>query len=253
MTRVEFSLNDSKYNHLRCKLNSNDLHILSVPKRLPCSSVACLDCIKKSFSSNSKQVCSHCNDIHSIDDVDNWETLNDIVEEIKINEEEITRELVDKLLEYADTLKGKYEERDARIDSICDNIKKKIEERVNEIKDQLEKLHQEMLDNLETIKNKVYLELGKYNEQVSLKCSEYEEFTEKMESMLSNYENNKEELQKSIYDCQSKIEDLNKLDETFKKLLRRITFEPSEWLPDVSYIGTFEGFDFDSDDDTNDT
>jgi hypothetical protein len=60
-----------------------------------------------------------------------------------------------------------------------------------------------------------------------------------MEEMLKNFDQNKEQLQKDIYTCQDHIEELKRLDENFHKILRKVSFEPSDWTPDASYIGTF--------------
>ena len=57
--------------------------------------------------------------------------------------------------------------------------------------------------------------------------------------MLKNFDQNKEQLQKDIYTCQDHIEELKRLDENFHKILRKVSFEPSDWTPDASYIGTF--------------
>lgn len=94
------------------------------------------------------------------------------------------------------------------------------------------------------IKENVYNELEKLSSDVESRTTEYQVFSSKMEKMLENFEENREELEKDMYDCQDYIEELKRLDELFHSTLRKVSFEPSEWLPDqsfiCSYIGNFE-------------
>ena len=103
----------------------------------------------------------------------------------------------------------------------------------------MDNLHKELKTQLQEIKAKVYEELKKLNEDVETKTKQYKEFAGKMEEMLKNFDQNKEQLQKDIYTCQDHIEELKRLDENFHKILRKVSFEPSDWTPDASYIGTF--------------
>ena len=103
----------------------------------------------------------------------------------------------------------------------------------------MDNLHKELKTQLQEIKAKVYEELKKLNEDVETKTKQYKEFAGNMEEMLKNFDQNKEQLQKDIYTCQDHIEELKRLDENFHKILRKVSFEPSDWTPDASYIGTF--------------
>lgn len=108
------------------------------------------------------------------------------------------------------------------------------------------------MNNLEQIKKKVYDECEKLSSEVTKKSKEYDDFSQSVEEMLKNYEANKELLKKKIYECQDKIEELKEMDENFHKILRKVTFEPSDWVPDASYIGTFDCEEFDLSDDETD-
>ena len=109
-------------------------------------------------------------------------------------------------------------------------------------------IHKELLDTLAKIKENVYNELEKLSNDVETKTTEYQVFSSKMEKMLENFEENREELEKDMYECQDYIEELKRLDELFHTTLRKVSFEPSEWLPDQSFICTYIGnFELDSD------
>ena len=260
---------DSKFNHLRCKLFEEDLHILKNPLELPCGQISCSGCILKMIKDDGKNCL--CGERHSELAVNNLAKKRDLSDEINEKAKEITEEIVSKLLAYADNLQGiklrfsfvishkclyicldSFEERDKVIDKVCAKVKAQIDARVEEIKQQLESLRVELMGNLEDIKKKVYDECDKLNAEVSKKSKEYDDFSQSVEEMLKNYEANKDLLKKKIYECQDKIEELKEMDENFHKILRKVTFEPSDWVPDASYIGTFECEEFNlSDDESN--
>lgn len=100
----------------------------------------------------------------------------------------------------------------------------------------MDKLHDDLKAQLKDIKDKVYQELEKLNKDVAERTKEYHEFSQKMEKMLEKFEENKEQLQKDIYTCQDHIEELKRLDENFHKILRKVSFEPSDWTPDARYV-----------------
>ncbi len=141
---------------------------------------------------------------------------------------------------------------------MCDRVREEINQRVVDIKAHLDVLHSELKEQLKEIKAKVFEELKKLNEEVEKKTESYKSFAEKMENMLKNFDENKDQLQKDIYECQDHIEELKRLDENFHKILRKVSFEPSDWTPDISYIGTFtcpellESGDDDNDDEDED-
>jgi DNA repair exonuclease SbcCD ATPase subunit len=132
---------------------------------------------------------------------------------------------------------GTFKEREKQIDDLCATIKHTIDLRVDQLKDQLEGLFKELTDQLGVIKTKVYEELDKVNKDGQAKIEESQEFSNKMEKMLENFDANKLQLESDIYKCQDYIDELKALDENFHRLLRKVSFDPSDWHPDASYIG----------------
>lgn len=137
-----------------------------------------------------------------------------------------------------------YANREEMIDKLCEKAKIDISNRVETLKAHLDTLHLELLESLASIKEKVVAEIELLHVEVEGKCSEYASFSENMQKMVENFEANREVLEKDIYKCQDYIEDLKRLDETFHKILRKVSFEPSDWTPDESFIyahiGKFE-------------
>ena len=127
------------------------------------------------------------------------------------------------------------------IEKLCEKAKEDISTRIQVLKAHLDDLHAELLESLGAIKEKVSAELDKLNDEVERKSDEYGQFSENMQKMLSNFDENRETLEKDIYKCQEYIEDLRRLDENFYKILRRVSFEPSEWTPDETFIYTHIG------------
>ena len=127
------------------------------------------------------------------------------------------------------------------IDKLCEKAKIDISDRVELLKAHLDTLHLELLESLASIKEKVVAEVEQLHAEVEGKCGEYASFSENMQKMLENFEENREVLEKDIYKCQDYIEDLKRLDESFHKILRKVSFEPSDWTPDESFIYTHIG------------
>ena len=108
---------------------------------------------------------------------------------------------------------------------------------------------------LAQIKKNVTEEIDRMSVVATDKCSEYERFSADMESMLADFEANRERLETEIYTCQNYIDDLSLVEQSFQRILRKVTFDQSDWSPDQSficeYIGRFElndSKDQDSDD-----
>jgi uncharacterized protein YoxC len=244
---------ETKFKSLRCYLDDKDVHFLCNPRILPCleteNNHACLDCIiKHTNKENSILKCNICKSEHKIDDVNQLKTNDSIIDQINLNSDEIANELIEKLNKYAKDLEGKFENKEQIIKDLCEKIKKDISDRIEAIKLHLDVLHKELLDTLAKIKENVYNELEKLSTDVETKTTEYQVFTSKMEKMLENFEENREELEKDMYECQDYIEELKRLDELFHTTLRKVSFEPSEWLPDQSFICAYIGnFELDSD------
>jgi DNA repair exonuclease SbcCD ATPase subunit len=144
-------------------------------------------------------------------------------------------------------LLGTFENREKQIDDLCAIIKRDIDLRVEQLKDQLDVLYKELSDQLGEIKTKVYDELEKINKESETKIDESQEFSNKMENMLENFDANKQQLEANIYKCQDYIDELKALDENFHRMLRKVSFDPSDWQPDASYIGVLNFADILSD------
>jgi hypothetical protein len=51
---------------ITCKLETNNLHIVKCPKRLPCGYTCCLQCIKRLAHDGNKFKCAFCKNFHRI-------------------------------------------------------------------------------------------------------------------------------------------------------------------------------------------
>jgi DNA repair exonuclease SbcCD ATPase subunit len=151
-------------------------------------------------------------------------------------------------------LLGTFEDREKQIDDLCAVIKHTIDLRVEQLKDQLDDLFKELSGQLNGIKAKVYEELDKMSKESETKINESQEFSNKMESMLENFDANKQQLESDIYKCQDYIDELKALDENFHRILRKVSFDPSDWQPDASCIGVLNFADIlsDNEDDQSD-
>jgi hypothetical protein len=124
-------------------------------------------------------------------------------------------------------------------------------------------LHKELLDALSLIKDNLTGEVDDLNKLAEQKTNEYDSLIESVELIATELESDRETAEKRMYACQDAIEDLTDLEHAYHKTLRKVAFEPSEWVPDEkfisAYIGNFEvesdGTDSDncySNDDEND-
>ena len=101
MDEIDFS--DSKFNHLRCTYNPKDNHIYKDPIKLPCNNTFCKECVKTFISDKKKCKCDSLHEDLNIDSID--------VDKIKVNEINenstlITEEIINKLLSFAESMKG---------------------------------------------------------------------------------------------------------------------------------------------------
>lgn len=127
---------------------------------------------------------------------------------------------------------------------MCQRAKKEVSDRVELIKAHLEVLYKELVDMLGQIKKNVVGEIDKMSKQALEKCQEYEEFANSMEKMLEDFESNRERLESEIYSCQNYLDELDLAEKSFQRILRKVTFDPSDWTPDETflcdYIGKFK-------------
>ncbi|CAF1140920.1 unnamed protein product [Brachionus calyciflorus] len=224
-----------KFQDLRCFLNENDTHFLNEPKVLPCLKTACIECIEKLII-NSKLKCNFCNDEHYIENVNELKSNDSIIDKFNSINQEKNDEIGDKLNELIQSLLDECTNRDQAIENLCSQAKKEVSLRIKACKDHLDVLHQQMLDQLATIKQNVMIELQKLDNTIDEKSEEYRNYITKMENMMEHFDQNREELFKEIYNCQKYIDDLTCLDDNFRKIMRKISFEPSEWVPDESFV-----------------
>ena len=133
-------------------------------------------------------------------------------------------------------MKETLEENELVIKKFCDKLKADIDRRVEAIKDHLDELQKSLMQTVESIKKQVANEVSKMNEDAANKIAENESFARNMERMLTDFEANKEQVQRSMYECQDRIDSLNCLGDKFRIILRKISFEPSDWTPDELLI-----------------
>ena len=231
------------FSDLRCNFKEDNIHFLNEPKLLPCGKTACLECIKGSFDTQTHVVkCNLCKSDHAIEDLNQLKTSPCLIDNFNLNTfDQKGDDLIKRLNTYIESLNESYKNKDELIEKLCEKAKHDVYKRIEAVKSHLDDLHKQMLNSLEKIKQNVYKEMETLNEQIENKTSEYEEFSRNMEKMLENFEQNKEQLEKNMYECQDFIEELNNFDDKFHSILRKVSFEPSEWLPDDSFVETYIG------------
>lgn len=137
--------------------------------------------------------------------------------------------------------KDKFTGKNDLLDSLCDKAKREVSERVAIINAHLETLYKELLETLGQVKENVTKEIDRMGKQAEEKWVEFESFAQEMEKMLENFDANQERLETEIYACQSYIDDLDLLEEGFRRILRKVTFDESEWMPDESFVCEYIG------------
>jgi len=231
------------FSDLRCNFKENSIHFLNEPKLLPCEKSACLECIKSGFDTNTRILkCTLCKLEHKIEDLDQLKTTSSLIDHLNLSTyDQKGDDLVKRLNTYIDGINESFKSKDELIEKLCEKAKQDVHERIEAVKSHLDDLHKQMLNSLAKIKENVYNEMETLNNQIEMKTSEYEEFSKNMEKMLENFEQNKEQLEKDVYECQDFIEELSKFDEKFHLILRKVSFEPSEWLPDENFVEAYIG------------
>ncbi len=234
---------ESKFSHLRCKLTENNIHFLNEPKLLPCQNAACLECIKTHLNTETHILkCGLCKLEHPIEDLNELKSSPNLINHFNLKTyDQIGDDLIKSLNAYIESLSETFKNKDELIERLCEKAKQDVHERIEAVKSHLDDLHQQMLESLAKIKQNVYDEMETLGRQIDMKTSEYEEFTVNMEKMLENFEQNKEQLETNMYECQEFVEELNKFNEKFHLILRKVSFEPSEWLPDESFVNVYIG------------
>lgn len=247
---------EQKFKSIRCYLIEDNIHFLSHPRVLPCSFSACTECISKSININNQTLdCIYCHSQHKIENVSDLKP-NDSIIDSNLNTENLNQ-YIDKLkgqiytiIQFKKKLKIKIKEikiqvefssRDEAVEKLCSKAKQEISDRIEAVKSHLDTLHKEMLDSLAMIKKNVSIELEKMKKQADLKTQDYDVFSQKMRTMLENFEENKYSLEKEIFRCQDYIDEMQTLDQNFHKILRKISFEASDWIPDESFVCNYIG------------
>ena len=233
---------DRNFKQLRCLLNEENVHFLNQPKFLPCDNSACLDCIQQSLNNETHLLnCSLCKTEHYIEDISQLKSSPSLLDQINFSAEQIEVDLINKIKIYISSLTESFKSKEELVEKVCEKAKQDVNSRIEAVKSHLDFLHREMLNSLARIKENVYAEMENLNQQIEMKAGEYKDFAENMEKMLENFEENKEQLEKDMYECQDFIEELNKFEDKFHAILRKVSFEPSEWLPDEKFINTYIG------------
>jgi len=94
----------------------------------------------------------------------------------------------------------------------------------------------EMLATIASIKVNTSEEVEKLSQEADHRTSDYELFAEQMQNKLEMFDQNRDTLKQDLYQCQDKIEELMRLEDRFHEILRKVSFEPSDWLPDNEFI-----------------
>jgi hypothetical protein len=102
MDEIDFS--NSKFKDLRCHYDPKDIHVFKDPVKLPCGKVFCLDCVKRFV--NEKKNCK-CDVSHNDLEIDKLEVDQEISKKVNENATAITEEIINKLLEFAESMKGR--------------------------------------------------------------------------------------------------------------------------------------------------
>ena len=231
-----------KFQQMRCYVNPDDVHFLSNPKMLPCEKNACFDCIKKNLNTQTHTFnCNLCRTAHVIEDMSQLKSNASLVDQFDLSSHDLDTELIEKLNAYVRNLKHSFQNKEELIEKMCEQTKKEIGERIDAVKAHLDVLHREMLDTLAKIKVNVCSEIERLNGQIDVRTSECQVFSENMQRMLDDFEQNKDTLEKDMYECQDFVEELKKFEQKFHAILRKVTFEPSEWQPDQSFVDAYIG------------
>ena len=131
---------------------------------------------------------------------------------------------------------GDLNNRSELIEQVYGEIKQDITKRVAAVKDQLDTLHQELNTSLDRIKTKARVELESLNQQAETTVRSSDAFREFFNKLLGEFDENKNRIELELYQCQNYVDDLTSLDEKFRRILRSVIFEPSDWLPDETFI-----------------
>lgn len=218
---------DSDFKEIKCYLDKNDPHILAEAKILSCSNKACLECVQK-FTKEDKLLCGYCDFEHNIQSIDELISYEQENYQLKLNEIEA------KINRFVYELLDELKKRDTNIDNECIQAKKEITEKINQQKDICEGLHLKMRDQLSLIQNNLEIELKKLSENMKKKSLEFEIFSAKMEESFDDL--NEEDLISKIFKCQNSIDNMKALEDNFFKILKKISFEPSQFRPNENFI-----------------
>ncbi len=134
----------------------------------------------------------------------------------------------------------------------CEKAKKDVSDRISDLKSHLDTLHKDLLNSLSLIQDSLTSEVDDLNSLAEQKTTEYDTLIQNVESIVKDLETDKDLAAKYMYECQDAIEDLTELGQNYHKTLRKVVFEPSEWVPDEKFISAYIGnFDVESDDATD--
>lgn len=112
---------------------------------------------------------------------------------------------------------------------MCSRAKQDINERIECVYGHLDLLRIDLNETLKSIKEKAYLEYNQLGSNTQSALDEYDQFL-KSEFVELEFTQHK------MLKCQQHLNDLNDLNEKFKFLYRKITFESSDWLPDEKFL-----------------
>ena len=95
--------NLSTYESLRCFLIKENNHFLRNPKFLPCSNLACAECINEIFSDTEEAMCPFCSEMHKFSQND-LKIGTSLIDQVKMNE--LVKEIEEKISESNKEVEG---------------------------------------------------------------------------------------------------------------------------------------------------
>jgi hypothetical protein len=183
----------------------------------------------------------YCNGSHQIDSIYDLPSNESIIDKINSNYDNILVNLLEKIYDKSDDNNKESiilpEVRNQMIDKMCTQARLDIQTRIDLIKEHIRNLHKKLCETLKSIKTNVTAQIEKLKLDAEEECSSYSNHLESVtvETLAAN-----DMAQSEIEKCKNYIDNLKIMDEKFYHILNKISFEPSDWIPDQKLIGNIE-------------
>ena len=223
----EINFSNSRYYIYRC--NFGGKHVMKEPIVLPCGFKCCMTCFTQHFKQD-KQACCKCSRQH--DDVAVY-VDGDFRAELRANAVAIAEETINSILEYERSIDAADANREDKCVALRKIIRSIMEDRVADIRDQLDILKDEFRAELNDSKAKVMREVKPTMDELELKQAARAELEKKIESMTDQ-----ESIEREKVTLKELNDRIDKLNSSIQQVVRRNSFEPSDWMPDESFLAT---------------